>query len=101
VHKIVGMEVNNTIANYFRFDKGETRISFVLNIVVGTLAKMIHLAQRNDLVKGLVFGFVDNGMAKMIAISTVFSGTFNCPIGNWSINYIWVLVSRYRLHIAD
>jgi hypothetical protein len=55
VHKIVSMEVNNTIANYFRSDKGETRISFVFNIVVGTLAKMIHLAQRNDLVMGLVF----------------------------------------------
>lgn len=55
MHKIVSMEVNNTIANYFRSDKGETRISFVFNIVVGTLAKMIHLAQRNDLVMGLVF----------------------------------------------
>jgi hypothetical protein len=37
----------------------------------------------------------------MIAISMVISGTFNCSIGNWSINYLWVLVSRYRLHIAD
>jgi hypothetical protein len=58
--------VNNSNKNYFKSDRGvrqgDPLSPFLFNIATDTLAKMISLAQSNNLIKGLVPEYIKNGV---------------------------------------
>jgi hypothetical protein len=55
---IVSVKLNNTTSSYFKSGRGvrqgDPLSPFLFNIAADTLAKMISLAQRNNLIKGMV-----------------------------------------------
>jgi hypothetical protein len=63
----VSVKVNNSTGSYFKSGRGvrqgDPLSPFLFNIAVDTLAKMINLAQRNNLIKGLVSEYIENGIA--------------------------------------
>lgn len=65
--RTVSVKVNNTIGSYFKsrngVRQGDPLSPFLFNTAADTLAKMISMAQKNNLIKGLVPDFIDNGVA--------------------------------------
>ena len=63
----VSVKINNTSGSYFKSGRGvrqgDPLSPFMFNIAADTLAKMISLAQRNKLIKGLVPDYIENGVA--------------------------------------
>jgi hypothetical protein len=63
----VSVKVNNSTGSYFKSGRGvrqgDPLSPFLFNIAADTLAKMINLAQRNNLIKGLVSEYIENGIA--------------------------------------
>jgi hypothetical protein len=63
----VNVKINNTTGSYFKSGQGvrqgDPLSPFLFNIVADTLAKMINMAQQNNLNQGLVPKYVDNGVA--------------------------------------
>jgi hypothetical protein len=61
------VQVNGNIGNYFKGGKGvrqgDPLSPLLFNLAVDGLAKMIHKAQENGLIKGLVPEYIDNGMS--------------------------------------
>jgi hypothetical protein len=61
------VQVNDNIGNYFKGGKGvrqgDPLSPLLFNLAVDGLAKMIHKAQENGLIKGLVPEYIDNGMS--------------------------------------
>jgi hypothetical protein len=64
---IVSVKMNDVVGAYFKSGRGvrqgDPLSPFLFNIAVDTLAKMISLAQRNNLIKGLVPEYVENSVA--------------------------------------
>jgi hypothetical protein len=63
----VSVKLNNTIGSYFKSGRGvrqgDPLSPFLFNIATDSLSKMINLAQRNNLIKGLVPEYIENGVA--------------------------------------
>jgi hypothetical protein len=63
----VSVKINNTIGSYFKSGRGvrqgDPLSPFLFNIAADSLAKMISLAQKNNLIKGLVPEYTENGVA--------------------------------------
>ena len=64
----VSVKVNNSNGSYFKSGRGVRQgdpllSPFLFNIAADTLAKMISLAQSNNLIKGLVPEYIENGVA--------------------------------------
>jgi hypothetical protein len=59
--------MNNSNGSYFKSGRevrqGDPLSPALLNIAADTLAKMISLAQSNNLIKGLVLEYIENGVA--------------------------------------
>jgi hypothetical protein len=74
---MVSVKVNNINGIYFKSGrgvrKGDPLSSFLFNIAADTLAKIISLAQKNNLVKGLVPEYFENGVDVLqYVIDTIF-----------------------------
>jgi hypothetical protein len=63
----VSVKLNNYTGSYFKSGRGvrqgDPLSPFLFNIAADILAKMISLAQRNNLIKGLVPDYIENGVA--------------------------------------
>jgi hypothetical protein len=63
----VSVKLNNYTGSYFKSGRGviqgDPLSPFLFNIAANTLAKMISLSQRNNLIKGLVPDYIKNGVA--------------------------------------
>jgi hypothetical protein len=73
----LSVQVNGNIGNYFKGGKGvrqgDPLFPLLFNLAVDGLAKMIHKAQENGLIKGLVPEYIDNGLSVLqYADDTIF-----------------------------
>jgi hypothetical protein len=61
------VQVNGSVGSYFRSGKGvrqgDPLSPLIFNLAVDSLAKMVHKAQENGLIKGLVSNYIEHGLA--------------------------------------
>jgi hypothetical protein len=63
----ISVQINGTVGSYFKSGKGvrqgDPLSPLLFNLAADGLAKMIHKAQENGLVKGLVPEYIEHGLA--------------------------------------
>jgi retron-type reverse transcriptase len=61
------VRVNGSVGNYCKSGKGvkqgDPLSPLLLNLAADNLAKMVHKAQKNGLIKGLVPNYIEHGVA--------------------------------------